>query len=217
MKTRILGRAGPVVSENKYGTFSMYCYIVAEGSRMEEHLALVYGTLSGTVPIRINSACLTSEVFHDNRCDCAWQLDEALRRFVEYGQGVLLYHVGQEGRGIGLFRKIESYRLMDDGLSTSEAFESLGEPQDARIYGASVAILQDLDVKCVKLLSNNPSKVSALVRAGIEVESVDEIVGSHNLQWHRYLQSKVDSFGHTINLGAESHKRPAREEIDNAG
>jgi 3,4-dihydroxy 2-butanone 4-phosphate synthase / GTP cyclohydrolase II len=207
MRQRIIDRTGPVPIRNKYGSFNLHGYLIAAGPRIDIHLALVHGDLSGVTPTRINSACLTSEIFHDDRCDCAWQLEEALRRFACLGSGLLLYHPTQEGRGIGLMRKLESYLLMDSGLTTSEAFDALGEPADCRNYGAAVAILEDLGVSKVNLLSNNPQKVKALLDAGIEVTSVDTIIGDHNPSWHAYLQSKADAFGHTISLGPPSPPR----------
>jgi 3,4-dihydroxy 2-butanone 4-phosphate synthase / GTP cyclohydrolase II len=200
VRQRILERTGPVPIRNKLGSFELHGYLVAAGPQVEMHLALAHGELTGVIPTRINSACLTSEIFHDDRCDCAWQLEEALRRFVRIGRGLLLYSPAQEGRGIGLMRKLQSYLLMDSGLTTSEAFAALGEPVDCRDYGAAIAILQDLKVSRVSLLSNNPWKAKALEEAGIEVASVDMLIGDHNPSWHAYLRSKADAFGHTIDL-----------------
>jgi GTP cyclohydrolase II len=154
--------------------------------------------------VRINSACLTSEVFGDDRCDCAWQLEETLRRIVAEGSGVVLYHQNQEGRGIGLFRKIQSYRLMSEGLTTNEAFAALGEPTDARTYAAAASILDLLGVRRVRLISNNPTKARALREAGLEIVEVAEVVGAHNPAWRSYLLSKAQDFGHTITLPART-------------
>ena len=142
MSVRILERTGAIRMRTPFGEFSLEAFIVAEGASIDTHLAVVHGQLGDTVPVRINSACLTSEVFGDDRCDCAWQLEETLRRIVAEGSGVVLYHQNQEGRGIGLFRKIQSYRLMSEGLTTNEAFAALGEPTDARTYAAAASILR---------------------------------------------------------------------------
>ena len=200
MSVRILERTGPIRLRNEIGEFTLEAFIVAEGRAIDTHLTLTYGQLGDTVPVRINSACLTSEVFGDDRCDCAWQLEETLRRIVDAGSGVILYHPNQEGRGIGLFRKIQSYQLMSEGLTTNEAFAALGEPTDARTYGPAASILLELGIRRVRLISNNPEKANALHDAGIEVVEVDDVIGSHNPQWRGYLLSKAQDFGHTISL-----------------
>lgn len=201
MTARIVERSGPVAMHSTLGAFEAEAFIVADGREVETHLAVMHGSLTGAVPTRINSACLTSEVFGDDRCDCAWQLEEAMRRIVVLGAGIILYHPNQEGRGIGLFRKLQSYRLMgEEGLSTNQAFAALGEPPDARTYGPAVAILQALHVDRVRLLSNNPKKALALQEAGIEVEAIDGVIGAHNPAWHAYLLSKATDFGHRISI-----------------
>jgi len=199
MSVRIIEKTLPVPIHNDIGSFTLIGYLVSEGRHVETHLALIYGDPHGSVPVRINSACLTSEVFHDDRCDCAWQLDEALRRFTALGQGVLFYHPNHEGRGIGILRKIESYNLMTlEGMTTSEAFAALGEPQDSRNYQVAVELLRDLGISKVRLLSNNPEKAVALEEAKVQVESIEEIVGVHNPKWHHYLRSKAVAFNHKI-------------------
>jgi len=201
MTARIVERSGPVDMHSVLGAFTVEAFIIADGREVETHLAVMHGELTGAVPTRINSACLTSEVFGDDRCDCAWQLEEAMRRIVVLGAGVVLYHPNQEGRGIGLFRKLQSYRLMgESGLSTHQAFAALGEAPDSRTYGPSVAILRALKIDRVRLLSNNPEKMLALQESGIEVDAVDGVIGSHNPTWHEYLQSKADDFGHRISI-----------------
>ncbi|MCC2033218.1 GTP cyclohydrolase II [Microbacterium sp. BWT-G7] len=182
------------------GDFSAEAFVVADGREIDTHLVVTHGELVDPVPTRINSACVTSEVFGDDRCDCAWQLEEALRRIIEFGSGVIIYHPNQEGRGIGLFRKLQSYQLMSRGMSTNEAFSALGEPADARSYGAAVTILKALGIDRVRLLSNNPVKMQALEDGGISVQDVDGVVGSHNPAWHEYLTSKALDFGHRISI-----------------
>lgn len=206
MNARILEVSADVPLSNQLGKFAMRGYLIAEGRHVDTHIAVIHGTPTGVVPVRINSACMTSEVFEDGRCDCAWQMWEALRRFVERGQGVMTYHPTHEGRGVGLFQKLQSYALMDKlGLTTADAFATLGETSDARDYEAAVAILSDLHIEQVELISNNPAKEQALLAGNIEIVARDRIVGAHNPRWHEYLSSKALSFGHAIELtnGAE--------------
>lgn len=187
-----------VTMSNSIGEFRLIAYNIAEGALVSTHLAVVHGELAATMPVRINSACLTSEALLDDRCDCAWQLHEALRSFVRRGRGVLLYHPDHEGRGIGLFRKVESYGLMATGLTTRQAFAALGEPADARSFDPALCMLSDLGITGVSLLSNNPDKAAALRRGGVAVLSSEELVGHHNPRWRAYLASKAADFGHRI-------------------
>ncbi|TMR20738.1 GTP cyclohydrolase II RibA [Nonomuraea turkmeniaca] len=199
MNARILEVSQPVQVTNALGEFALTAYLIAEGQRVDTHLALTHGNLTAPVPMRINSACLTSEVLQDNRCDCAWQMWESLKRFVSRGQGILTYHPAHEGRGAGLFQKIQSYALMDrDGLTTAAAFTALGEPPDSRDYSAATAILVALGIDEVELLSNNPNKIESLVMAGIRVTASERVIGRHNPAWRRYLNSKAEAFGHLI-------------------
>lgn len=198
MRARIVEKSMTVAMTNAIGEFQVIAYNIAEGAHVATHLAVLHGDLAPTMPVRINSACLTSEALLDDRCDCAWQLHEALRSFVRRGRGLLLYHPDHEGRGIGLFRKVESYGLMATGLTTRQAFDALGEPADARSFEPALCILGDLGVTGVSLLSNNPDKASALRRGGIHVRSSEQLVGRHNPRWHAYLASKATDFGHQI-------------------
>lgn len=206
LRARIVDLSGPVPFQNSLGEFWMRAYLIAVGRHVDTHLAIVHGSVSadaapGPVPVRVNSACLTSEAFGDERCDCAWQMWEALARFVQRGKGVLTYHPDQEGRGAGLFQKVRSYALMHEGaLSTADAFVALGELPDQRDYSAAAAILRALYVGEVELLTNNPDKAASLSRMGIDVRAQDSIVGTHNGQWHAYLRSKATAFGHHIVL-----------------
>ncbi|HET9081702.1 MAG TPA: GTP cyclohydrolase II [Trebonia sp.] len=210
MRARILEVTPAIAVANRLGTFQMRAYLIAEGRHVDTHLSVSYGDLSDPVPVRINSACVTSEVFDDGRCDCAWQMWEALARFTMRGQGVLTYHPSHEGRGIGLFRKIQSYAEMERcSLTTVQSFIALGEPPDAREYGAAVAMLRFLGVNRAQLLSNNPGKADALAGAGIKVDSLEDIVGRHNDEWRDYLASKALSFGHLIKAGGESSQGSA--------
>ncbi len=169
------------------------------------HLALVLGRVTGAEPIlvRMHSECLTGEVFGSRRCDCAAQLRESMRRIAAAGRGVVVY-LRQEGRGIGLANKLRAYALQDVGYDTVEANLALGFPADARDYTMGAQILRALGVARVRLLTNNPGKVRALERAGLEVtERVPLVVGvgPENLP---YLRSKRDRLGHELDpLGGE--------------
>ncbi len=165
-----------------------------------EHLALVHGDVSGDEPVltRVHSECLTGDVFGSRRCDCGPQLDEALERIVEEGRGVVVYLRGHEGRGIGLVAKLQAYQLQDGGRDTVDANLELGLPADARHYGAATQILRDLGVTNVRLLTNNPGKVTNLEEYGVRVAERVPLTtrpNDHNLQ---YLLTKRDRMGHHL-------------------
>ena len=182
----------------RYGEFTAYGYrIPVEGG---EHIALVYGDLTGEQPVltRVHSECLTGDVFGSRRCDCGPQLDEALRRVVEEGRGVVVYLRGHEGRGIGLVSKLRAYALQDEGRDTVDANLDLGLPADARHYGAATQILKDLGVGSVRLLTNNPDKTTSLEDYGVPVAARVPLTphpNDHNLA---YLQTKRDRMGHVL-------------------
>src|SRR5882672_10073619 len=137
--------------------------------RTETALALVLGDVTKGVPlVRIHSQCFTGEMLGSLRCDCGDQLEIAMRAIAEEGRGLLIYE-HQEGRGIGLMAKLQAYALQDAGLDTVDANHALGLPADCRDFRLSAAILRELGVKRVRLLSNNPDKAAALKNAGIEV------------------------------------------------
>jgi 3,4-dihydroxy 2-butanone 4-phosphate synthase/GTP cyclohydrolase II len=181
-----------------HGDFTAYGYrITVDGS---EHLALVHGDVSGDEPVltRVHSECLTGDVLGSRRCDCGPQLDEALERIVEEGRGVLVYLRGHEGRGIGLVAKLQAYQLQDGGRDTVDANLELGLPADARHYGAATQILRDLGVTSVRLLTNNPGKVTNLEEYGVRVAERVPLTtrpNDHNLQ---YLLTKRDRMGHHL-------------------
>lgn len=154
------------------------------------------GELDGPPPlVRIHSQCLTGDVFHSLRCDCRSQLELALDQIVKEKRGLLIYE-HQEGRGIGLMNKIRAYELQDGGLDTVEANESLGFDADLRDYALPAAILNYFGVKQVRLLSNNPDKVSALENAGIEVTERAPIIVPPLATTADYLRTKRDKMGH---------------------
>jgi len=165
----------------------------------KDHIALVYGDVSGDEPVlaRIHSECLTGDALFSLRCDCGFQLQEALKRISEAGRGVLLY-LRQEGRGIGLLNKIKAYHLQDQGADTVEANEQLGFAADMRDYSMCDPMLAHLGIKSVNLMTNNPRKVAALKTYGVNVaERVPLQVGknSHNEQ---YLATKMGKLGHMM-------------------
>ena len=181
----------------RHGDFDARVYV--EPGTGAHHVALVMGDLDGPrAPlVRLHSECLTGDVFGSLRCDCGQQLDEALRRIAEEGLGVLLY-LRQEGRGIGLFNKIRAYALQDRGLDTVEANEHLGFPDDLRDYGYAAAILHDLGVDRLRLLTNNPRKLQGLARRGIEiVERAILDVGTTD-ENEGYLATKRAKLGHLL-------------------
>ena len=184
-----------------HGDFTGYAYtITVDGS---VHVALVYGdptALSDGEPVltRVHSECLTGDVFGSSRCDCGPQLNEAMDRIVEEGRGVVVYLRGHEGRGIGLVAKLQAYQLQDGGRDTVDANLDLGLPADARHYGAATQILRDLGVSQVRLLTNNPDKVSNLEDYGIKVTERVPLTphpNDHNLA---YLLTKRDRMGHHL-------------------
>jgi GTP cyclohydrolase II len=178
-------------SQSEEGTNS-----AKDGSRKEEAVALVMGDVRSATPlVRIHSQCLTGDVFGSLRCDCRQQLEMALAMIAEEGAGVLIYEQ-QEGRGIGLLPKLQAYELQDAGLDTVEANERLGFEADLRAFAMPAGILKALGVSKVRLLSNNPDKVAALERGGIEVvERVPcEVVPSSHAE--DYLKTKKEKMGH---------------------
>ncbi|MGW5381439.1 GTP cyclohydrolase II [Nocardia sp. NPDC003963] len=163
-----------------------------------EHIALLCGEVSRGAPlVRVHSECLTGEAFHSRRCECGPQLDAALDRIRRAG-GVLVYLRGHEGRGIGLLQKLAAYRLQDRGLDTVEANIELGEPVDGREYGAAAAILRDLGIDRVRVLTNNPDKVRGLQTAGIDIAERIPLVAGVAVSNMRYLDAKRQRMGHLL-------------------
>jgi GTP cyclohydrolase II len=164
--------------------------------RIESAVALRLGDIHASPPlVRIHSQCLTGDVFGSLRCDCRQQLEMALTMIASAGAGVLIYEQ-QEGRGIGLMAKLRAYQLQDAGLDTVEANEKLGFRADHRDFALPAQILRGLQLSQVRLLSNNPDKVSALERAGIQV--VERVPCEIAVQEHAesYLRTKKDKLGH---------------------
>jgi GTP cyclohydrolase II len=178
----------------RYGRFRFLVFC-APGDPSKDHVALVTGDVAHEqVLVRVHSECITSEVFGSLRCDCAQQLDAALDAIARCGRGILLY-LRQEGRGIGLANKVRAYALQQQGLDTVDANRALGLPDDARRYDAAAALLRDLGVRSVRLLTNNPAKIDALRRLGVRVEREPLLVSSHPLSL-AYLHAKRSRMNH---------------------
>ncbi len=190
----------------RWGRFRIYGFRGPSGSNggrpadrpasVEEAVALVMGDVKSAPPlVRIHSQCLTGDVFHSLRCDCRQQLELSLSMIAAEGSGILVYEQ-QEGRGIGLMAKLQAYELQDSGLDTVEANERLGFKADHRDFALPAEILKALGISRVRLLSNNPEKVEALERAGVEVvERVPcEVIPSPHAE--EYLKTKKEKLGH---------------------
>ena len=166
-----------------------------------EHLAMVKGDVAGgeNVLARVHSECLTSEVLGSLKCDCRDQLNRALAQIERAGQGVVVY-LRQEGRGIGLINKVKAYALQEQGADTVEANEQLGLPVEGRRYDAAAAILRHLEVESVRLLTNNPDKISKLAALGVRVTGRVPVIVAANPHSARYLQVKRDRMDHLTGL-----------------
>ncbi|MGC9219796.1 MAG: bifunctional 3,4-dihydroxy-2-butanone-4-phosphate synthase/GTP cyclohydrolase II [Solirubrobacteraceae bacterium] len=182
----------------------------------KHHLALVKGEVQGAknVLVRVHSECLTGDVFHSLRCDCGDQLEAALRMIEAEGTGVLLY-LNQEGRGIGLLNKLRAYKLQEEGLDTVEANLRLGLPADLRDYGIGAQILVDLGLTSIRLLTNNPKKISGLAGHGLSVTDQLPIILPANPYNQEYLNTKRDKMGHM--LPGHHHELALEEELFHDG
>ncbi|MFD9498301.1 bifunctional 3,4-dihydroxy-2-butanone-4-phosphate synthase/GTP cyclohydrolase II [Streptomyces sp. NPDC060035] len=181
-----------------FGAFTAYGYrSTVDGV---EHVALVHGDIGDgqDVLVRVHSECLTGDIFQSQRCDCGPQLHASMERITAEGRGVVVYLRGHEGRGIGLLSKLRAYELQERGVDTLDANLELGLPADARDYAAGAQILEDLGVRTLRLMTNNPDKTAALVRHGLGItgrEPMPVQAGEHNL---RYLRTKRDRMGHDL-------------------
>ncbi|NIK29540.1 3,4-dihydroxy 2-butanone 4-phosphate synthase/GTP cyclohydrolase II [Thalassobacillus devorans] len=183
----------------EYGDFKAYGY--TNDVDFREHVALVKGEIKPDEPtlVRVHSECLTGDVFGSYRCDCGPQLEAALRQIEENGSGVLLY-MRQEGRGIGLLNKMHAYKLQEQGLDTVEANQKLGFAPDLRDYGIGAQILKDLGITKLRLLTNNPRKISGLGGHGLEVVERLPIEMPSRTENEKYLQTKKSKLGHLFHF-----------------
>lgn len=206
-RERLVERIEDVPIRNELGEWRMVAY--RSKSDKDTHVAMCFGDVGrldergevGTVDeptlIRVHSECLTGDVFGSMRCECGEQLQTAMKMIARQGRGVLVY-LRQEGRGIGLVNKMKAYRLQDQGLDTVEANHALGLPADRRDYGVGAQILRDLGLTKVRILTNNPKKISRLEVYGLEVVEQLPIEISPNDENRRYLATKKQKLGHDL-------------------
>jgi 3,4-dihydroxy 2-butanone 4-phosphate synthase / GTP cyclohydrolase II len=194
---KLVERMTAVQLPTAYGEFTAVAF--RETLTGKHHVALVRGDVEGAenVLVRVHSECLTGDVFHSLRCDCGEQLEQALRRIASEDRGVLLY-MAQEGRGIGLLNKLRSYELQENGYDTVEANLELGFAPDMRDYGIGNQILADLGLSTIRILTNNPKKITGIEGFGLEVVEQVPIETEPTPQNARYLATKRDKLGHKL-------------------
>jgi 3,4-dihydroxy 2-butanone 4-phosphate synthase/GTP cyclohydrolase II len=192
---RLVHREADVRLPTEFGEFRLIGYRNDVDDR--EHVALIHGDVAGAedVLVRMHSKCLTGDTFHSMRCDCHWQLHEAMRLVVEAGKGVIVY-LDQEGRGIGLLNKLKAYALQDAGADTVEANERLGFAPDLRNYGIGAQILLDLGLTSIRPITNNPKKLVGLEGYGIRLGERVPIISPSTVENADYLETKRTKLGH---------------------
>jgi 3,4-dihydroxy 2-butanone 4-phosphate synthase/GTP cyclohydrolase II len=204
---RLVQRVAEARLPTPFGEFKVIAY--KSSTDPDEHLALVMGDVATDEPVlvRVHSQCLTGDVFHSLRCDCGEQIEMAMKRITGEGRGVVLY-LRQEGRGIGIHNKIKAYALQDEGLDTVEANVSLGFKADQRDYGIGAQILADLGLRNLRLMTNNPKKMSGLESFGLKIIEQLPITTQPNPHNKRYLQTKQKKMGHLLKItdDADSHQ-----------
>ena len=194
-----------VILPTRWATFNLLAFEASRGTETgvnprETAIALILGNLYSEPPlVRIHSQCVTGEVFHSLRCDCHDQLELALQCIAARGSGLVIYEQ-QEGRGIGLLEKLRAYELQDCGLDTVEANVRLGHAVDLRDYKLPVQILRFLKIRSLRLMSNNPDKINAVLSGGIEI--VERVTADTHVNAHsaRYVATKRDKLGHLTGL-----------------
>ena len=182
-----------------WATFTMHGF--EDEATGKDHVALTLGKLDDGLPVlgRVHSECLTGDALFSMRCDCGYQLQEAMKRIADEGRGVILY-LRQEGRGIGLLNKIRAYHLQDQGADTVEANERLGFAADLRRYDLCIPMLEHLGVNGLRLMTNNPRKVDALTQAGVDVVERVSLTTGLNPHNEHYLATKAGKLGHMMAL-----------------
>jgi len=203
VQTEAVWRIASARMPTKWGMFDAIGYerdISNDPRRAETALAFVMGDLTEGAPLlRIHSQCFTGEMLGSLRCDCRDQLEMAMQAIAEEGRGLVIYEY-QEGRGIGLMAKLEAYELQDVGLDTVEANHALGFEADCRDFDLPAAIVRDLGIKQVRLLSNNPRKARALAKSGVEVVVQLSCEAAPNPHSYAYLQTKKEKMGHALSV-----------------
>lgn len=195
-----LDYAGDCSLPTPWADFRLHGFI--DRATGKEHVALALGDIGDGAPVlaRVHSECLTGDGLFSQRCDCGAQLEAALKKIAAEGRGLLIY-LRQEGRGIGLINKIRAYQLQDKGADTVEANEQLGFAADLRRYEICKPILATLGVRTLRLMTNNPRKVSALEQAGLVVHERIPLIVGHNASNRRYLSTKRSKLGHLLTSG----------------
>jgi 3,4-dihydroxy 2-butanone 4-phosphate synthase/GTP cyclohydrolase II len=200
-RERHIRRVAEATIPTEWGSFRAVGY----ESLLDEtsHVALVRGDVVGksSVLVRVHSECLTGDVFGSRRCDCGFQLRDAMRRVAEADEGVVLYMRGHEGRGIGLLHKLAAYALQENGRDTVEANLDLGLPVDSRDYGIGAQILADLGITSMRLLTNNPAKRAGLEGYGLSIVERVPLQTTPTEENRRYLATKAARMGHLLDLG----------------
>ena len=171
----------------------------------KEHLSISMGDVAGKedVFVRVHSECFTGDVLGSQRCDCGEQLQTAMKIIAEKGEGALLY-LRQEGRGIGLVEKMKAYNLQDEGYDTVEANLMLGHQADERDYTIAAEMLENLGIKSIRLIPNNPTKISGLQELGIKVSNRVSLEPTVNLENEKYLHTKMQRMNHLLSLNTVS-------------
>jgi len=208
---KLIRRIAEVNLPTKFGVFKAIGYESIIDKKC--HLALVKGEVAGkeNVLVRVHSECLTGDVFGSLRCDCGGQLEDALKRIEKEGEGVFLYIIGQEGRGIGLVNKLKAYKLQEEGKDTVEANKELGFPPDLRDYGIGAQILVDLGLTSMRLMTNNPAKIVGLEGYGLKVvERIPHEVSPTN-QNINYLRTKKYKLAHLFGEDLENEERKEKK------
>lgn len=201
---RLVGRVASGRIPTPYGEFQLHVY--EETLTGKQHLAMSMGRLTGSknTLVRVHSSCITGDTLLSLRCDCGSQLEAAMRAIAKAKRGVLLY-LAQEGRGIGLVKKIQAYALQDKGLDTVEANEALGFKADLREYGIGAQILSDLGLTTIKILTNNPRKIIGIDAFGLKVAGSVPIRIKPNPHNEQYLKTKRIKLGHLLHGPAGNH------------